>query len=443
MQNPKSEAGQGYFFKDRLENIVNPKHPLCQLAKRIPWKQLEKGFTKYYRDFGRPAKPTRLMISLLLLKQIYNQGDETVMEAWVQNPYWQYFSGEDTFQWEYPCDPSDLVHFRKRIGREGLEKIFQISIDLHGEKVSKEQEVVVDTTVQEKNITYPTDTKLARKIAEQCVGIARREGIELRRSDARTISKLVFAQRGRHLPRGKKRANKATRRLKIIAGRLVRELNRKLPPRLKEKYRELLELFQRVLDQKRGDRNKIYSLHEPQVYCMSKGKVHKKYEFGSKVSIGMTKQSGIIVSAINLEQNQYDGKTLPQVLDDVKQRIGRCPRTVIVDQGYRGKKRIGETEIVSADKLKKELTRYEKRKTKKQLRRRAAIEPVIGHLKSDFRLARNYLKGTLGDHLNVLLAATAFNLKKWMNQATNFILSFFLKAFFASRNLNNQLLATF
>jgi len=178
MQNPKSEAGQGYFFKDRLENIVNPKHPLCQLAKRIPWKQLEKGFTKDYRDFGRPAKPTRLMISLLLLKQIYNQGDETVMEAWVQNPYWQYFSGEDTFQWEYPCDPSDLVHFRKRIGREGLEKIFQISIDLHGEKVSKEQEVVVDTTVQEKNITYPTDTKLARKIAEQCVGIARREGIE-------------------------------------------------------------------------------------------------------------------------------------------------------------------------------------------------------------------------------------------------------------------------
>ncbi len=443
MQNPKNESGQGFFFKECLENLINPKHPLCQLSKRIPWEQLEKEFKKYYRDFGRPAKPTRLMISLLLLKQIYNQGDETVIEGWIQSPYWQYFSGEETFQWENPCDPSDLVHFRNRIGREGIEKLFQISIDLHEDKVSKEQEVVVDTTVQEKNITYPTDTKLARKIADRCIGIAHREGIDLRRSYARTIPKLVFAQRGRHLPRGKKRANQATRKLQTIAGRLVRELNRKLSPLLKEAYRDQLELFQKVLAQKRGDRDKIYSLHEPQVYCMAKGKAHKKYEFGSKVSIGMTRQSGIIVSAMNLEKNQYDGKTLPQVLEDVKQRTGRCPRTMIVDQGYRGRKKIGETEIVSADKLKQELTRYEKRKTKKQLRRRAAIEPVIGHLKSDFRLARNYLKGALGDHLNVLLAAAAFNFKKWLNQAANFILSLLWKAFFASRQLNYRLLATF
>jgi IS5 family transposase len=416
MQNPKNEAGQEYFFKDRLENILNPKHPLCQLAKKILWESLEKEFAKYYRNFGRPAKPTRLMISLLLLKQIYDQGDETAVEAWVQNPYWQYFSGEDTFQWEKPCDPSDLVHFRKRIGPKGMEKIFQISIDLHKEKVSKEKAVVVDTTVQEKNITYPTDTKLARKIAEQCVGIARQEGLKLRRSYSRTIPRLVFAQRGRNHPRGMKRAAKATDQLKTIAGRLVRELNRKLSSALKEQYREQLELFQKVLDQKRGDKNKIYSLHEPQTYCISKGKVPKKFEFGSKSSFAMTEESGIIVGAFNMEENQYDGKTLPRVLDDVRQRLGRCPSTVIVDQGYRGRKKIDETEIVSADKLRKELTRYEKRKTKKQLRRRAAIEPVIGHLKSDFRLARNYLKGVIGDQMNVLLAATAFNLKKWLNR---------------------------
>jgi IS5 family transposase len=175
---------------------------------------------------------------------------------------------------------------------------------------------------------------------------------------------------------------------------------------------------------------------------MSKGKAHKKFEFGSKVSIGMTEESGILVSAINLEENQYDGKTLPRVLDDIEKRMGRSPSTVIVDQGYRGKKKIGATEIVSADRLEQELTKYEKRKIKKQLRRRAAIEPVIGHLKSDFRLARNYLKGTLGDHMNVLLAATAFNLKKWMNQAPDFILHFFLKAVFANRRLNQQLLLT-
>jgi len=191
------------------------------------------------------------------------------------------------------------------------------------------------------------------------------------------------------------------------------------------------------------DKNKIYSLHEPGTYCVAKGKVHKKYEFGSKVSIGMTQESAIIVSAINFEENQYDAKTLPQVLEDVEKRMGRCPSTVIVDQGYRGRKKIGETEVVSADKLKQELTRYEKRKTKKQLRRRAGIEPVMGHLKSDFRLARNYLKGALGDHLNVLLAATAFNLKKWMNRATNFILFFFWTALFASRRLNHRRLTTF
>ena len=202
------KQGKRFFFKDRLENIVKPKHPLCQLAKTLPWETLEKEFAKYYRNFGRPAKPTRLMISLLLLKQIYHQGDETVMEAWVQNPYWQYFSGEATFQWEKPCDPSD--------------------------------------------------TKLACKIAEQCVGIARQEEIKLRRSYARTIPKLLFAQRGRHHPRGMKRAAKATQQLKTIAGRLVREFNRKLSATLIEEYGERLELFQIVLDQKRGDGNKIY-----------------------------------------------------------------------------------------------------------------------------------------------------------------------------------------
>lgn len=405
-----------------LAEMLNPKEPLYRLADKIPWDTLEEEFAKYYINFGRPAKPTRLMISLLILKRIYDKGDETVVAAWVQNPYWQYFSGMDQFQWQVPCEPSDLVHFRKRIGPEGLERIFQVSIDIQNPKAVQEKEVVVDTTVQEKNITFPTDTKLYRKIAEHCLKIAEQEGVALRRSYRRTIPKLLFAQRGRNHPCGHKKANKATAKLKTIAGRLVRELDRKLSKEGLAVRREQLNLYKRALEQKRSDKNKVYSLHEPHVYCVSKGKTHKKYEFGSKASFAMTKAGGVIVGALNHEKNLYDGKTLPEVLKEIAVRTGCDPVAVIVDQGYRGRKKIGDTQIVSADGFKKKLTPYQRRKLKKQLRRRAAIEPVIGHLKSDFRLARNYLKGAIGDQMNVLLAATAYNLAKWMRESISVFL---------------------
>jgi IS5 family transposase len=318
-----------------------------------------------------------------------------------------------------------MSHFRKRIGEEGVQRIFKLSVDLHGNKDIAEAEVVVDTTVQEKNITFPTDTKLYRKVAAKCIEIARDENIELRRSYRRTIPKLIFAQRGRNRPRGYKKAIKAQRKLKTIAGRLVREIERKLPVQQQERYAEQLNLFKRVLEQQRSDKNKIYSLHEPHVYCISKGKEHKKYEYGSKVSIAMTKKSAIIVSAMNLEKNVYDGKTLPAVLQDIERHTGKRPEVAIVDQGYRGKQQIEETRIISAKELRKKLSKYEKQKTRKRLRRRAAIEPVISHLKSEFRLARNYLKGVVGDHLNVLMAAAAFNIKKWLNKVASLIFLFF------------------
>ena len=236
---------------------------------------------------------------------------------------------------------------------------------------------------------------------------------------------MIFAQRGRNRPRGYKKAIKAQRKLKTIAGRLVREIERKLPVQQQERYAEQLNLFKRVLEQQRSDKNKIYSLHEPHVYCISKGKEHKKYEYGSKVSIAMTKKSSIIVSAMNLEKNVYDGKTLPAVLQDIERHTGKRQEVAIVDQGYRGKQQIEETRIISAKELRKKLSKYEKQKTRKRLRRRAAIEPVISHLKSEFRLARNYLKGVVGDHLNVLMAAAAFNIKKWLNKVASLIFLFF------------------
>lgn len=409
----KSPNGHQTTLFQSLEELLNPEEPIYKLSNKLPWEELEKEFAILYSHTGRPSKPIRLMVSLLLLKQIYNLGDETVVSAWVHNPYWQYFSGYTTFQWKFPIEPTDLVHFRKRIGKEGLEKILKISIDLHG-KESLEKEVVIDTTVQEKNITYPTDVKLHKKIIDKCVKIASRENLVLRQSYKRISKQLVIDQRGNRSSKGKAKAKKSAKKLKTIAGRLTRELRRKLPEELLLKYEAELKLFEKVLLQQRGDNNKIYSLHEPAVYCMSKGKAHKRFEFGSKVSIVLTKNSGIAVGAYNFEENIYDGHTLPEVLEQTKRLTGKEPKAAIVDRGYRGVSKVGDTEIIKPKNPKKKATPYEKTKARKRFRRRAAIEPTIGHLKQDFRLSRNYLKGTHGDMANVLLAATAYNLAKWM-----------------------------
>ena len=413
MKGTGQNGSQTTLFQS-LEELLNPEDSLYKLSNKIPWEEMEKEFAPLYSKIGRPSKSVRLMVSLLLLKQIYNLGDETVVSAWVHNPYWQYFSGFTTFQWNFPIEPTDLVHFRKRIGKEGLEKIFKLSIDLHG-KSSLEKEVVIDTTVQEKNITYPTDVKLHKKIIDKCVKIAQSENITLRQSYKRISKQLVIDQRGNRSKNGKAKAKKSARKLRTIAGRLTRELRRKLSKQLFQNYESEIKLFEQVLAQQKGDKNKIYSLHEPKVYCMSKGKAHKRFEFGSKVSITLTKNSGVAVGAYNFEENIYDGHTLPEVLEQTKRLTGKEPKVAIVDRGYRGVSMVGNTEIIKPKSPKKSATPYEKRKARKRFRRRAAIEPVIGHLKQDFRLSRNYLKGTNGDMANVILSATAYNLKKWMN----------------------------
>jgi IS5 family transposase len=431
-----------------LEDLLNPKDSLYRLSNKLPWEKLEHEFAPLYSKIGRPSKPVRLMVSLLLLKQIYNLGDETVVSAWVHNPYWQYFSGFTTFQWNFPIEPTDLVHFRKRIGKEGLEKIFKLSIDLHGTN-SLEKEVLIDTTVQEKNITYPTDVKLHKKIIDKCVKIAKSENTTLRQSYKRISKQLVIDQRGNRSKNGKGKAKKSANKLKTIAGRLTRELRRKLSVELLQKHEAELKLFERVLAQKKGNKNKIYSLHEPKVYCMSKGKAHKRFEFGSKVSITLTKNSGVAVGAYNFEENIYDGHTLPEVLEQTKRLTGKEPKVAIVDRGYLGVSLVGKTEIIRPKNPKKNATPYEKTKARKRFRRRAGIEPIIGHLKQDFRLSRNYLKGTNGDMANVILSATAYNLKKWMNieskKISLFIYSKILDFFecITNQKINRQTIAAF
>ncbi len=411
MKGNSPDQNQKSLFNTPLKEMLNPNNGLYQLADKIPWEEFEKEFAIHYtKNFGRPAKPIRLMVSLLILKQLSGLGDETVVEQWLQNPYWQYFSGENVFQWKFPVEPSDLVHFRNRIGVKGVEKILEVSIKLHG-KSSKENDVVIDTTVQEKNITFPTDVKLSKKIIDQCNKIFKKEGIEIRQSYKRTVKKLLLKQRFRNHPKNRKKALSAERKMKTIAGRLVRELYRKMSREQIKNYEDKLKLYETVLKQKKGDKNKIYSLHEPEVYCISKGKEHKRYEFGTKASIVITKNSGIVVGALNVK-NDYDGHTLETVLAQSERLRDKKIKKAIVDRGYRGVTKIGETEIHSPKKPKKNQSYSETRSKRKDFRRRASIEPIISHLKTDFLLSRNFLKGEAGDSINLILSGAAFNLRK-------------------------------
>lgn len=400
------------FLLPGLKEQLSDKHPLYILANQIDWSVFEAAFRIHYReDFGRPAKPIRLMVALLLLKHIRNISDESVVEQWSENAYYQYFSGADVFTPADPCEASELVHFRNRIGPEGVELLFKESIRVNG-KDSKEDKGSIDTTVQEKNITYPTDSKLHRKIIKKCVALADKQGIELRQSYRLTLKKLGVAQRFRGHPKNGVKARKADRKVKTIAGRLVRELSRKLPP---ENHADELALFARVLAQKQKDKNKVYSLHEPDVRCIAKGKEHKKYEFGSKVSLTITQNSGVIIGALNLPKNEYDGHTLDAVLEQQQRLTGHVLKEAFVDRGYRGVKQVRQTIIQTPKTFPKKVSAYHKLKLRNGFKRRAAIEPKIGHLKTDHRLSRNFYKGIKGDNINVMLAAAAMNFKRMMN----------------------------
>jgi IS5 family transposase len=396
-----------------LREQLDARQPLYKLAEALPWTSFEEAFADDYSEAGRPAKPVRLMVGLLLLKQLHNLGDETVVAQWVQNPYWQFFCGYEDFQWELPCDPSDLVYFRQRIGEEGIAVVFAASAQLHGKK-AVEAEVVIDSTVQEKAVTYPTDTKLCRRIIERCWKLADRHGVQLRRRYAKLVRQSLLAQRWRQHPKRRKEARRGVRRLRTIAGRLVRELVRKLPGEVVEAQAENFALYRRVLAQQPRDTGKIYSLHEPHIYCIAKGKEHKKYEFGTKASLAMTKRSGILVAAVAHAENCYDGHTLPEVLEQAEVVQGERPNKAIVDRGYRGVREVGGTQILVPRKAPAGQSPSQRQAMRQRFRRRCAIEPTIAHLKSDFRLARNFLRGYVGDSLNLMLAAAAWNLRKWL-----------------------------
>jgi len=423
---PKSSSEpQGNLFQSRLEQIINLDHPLAKLSGQIDWGSFEEKFGKLYVEGqGRPGLPTRLMVGLHYLKYAFDESDESVVERLLENPYWQYFCGFDFFQHDLPLDPSSLVRWRHRIGDGGAEKLLQetIATAVRGQLLHRGdlKKVNVDTTVQEKAIAFPTDARLYEQARRGLVREAQQRGIELRQTYTRVGKKALQRQSRYRHARQMKRANKQTRKLRGYLGRVIRDIERKCP-QVDRSLREYLQLGRRIYQQQRNDKNKVYSIFAPEVECIAKGKAHKKYEFGCKASFVSTSKNNWIVGALALHGNPYDGHTLAAALRQSESLTGWRYRDIYCDRGYRGVKITagGDYNIHLAGKKPKGLTRTER----KWLKRRSAIEPLIGHLKEDHRLSRNHLLRKTGDRINAIMAACGFNLRKLLRAFLCLILS--------------------
>lgn len=307
-------------------------HPLLALGQALDWSSLEAGFSPLYSDKGRAAKPIRLMCGLLMLKQLYNLSDESVVEQWRMNPYYQVFCGASEFQTAVPCHATELVKFRQRIGVAGVKRLFGLSVSLHG-KAAQETTVLVDTTVQEKAITYPTDSKLLIKIINRLNKLSKAQGIQQRRTFVKETKSLRLACRHFRHAKRRSKAKKALKRLRTIAGILRRELNRKLSASALAEEADRFALYHRVIDHRRTDKNKVYSLHESDVYCVGKGKDHKAYEYGRKASIVSTKDSNIIVGVASHDEHEHDSKTLKAALQSAHEHRDKAIKLAVVDRG--------------------------------------------------------------------------------------------------------------
>ena len=419
---------QGNLFRVELARIIDRGHGLVKLAEAVDWHRLDEMFgSTYCPDNGRPGVSTRLMVALHYLKYTHNLSDEEVVACWVENPYWQYFSGMKWFEHEVPIDPSSMTRWRKRIGEAGAEGLLRETLEaglkIKAVKPHQLKRVNVDTTVQEKEIRFPTDARLYDRARQRLAEAAKDRGISLRQNYNRKSKHALYMQSRYAHAQQMQRARQCTRKLKTYLGRVIRDIERNYQ-KPDEPLRNLLEIGRKIFHQQRTDKNKTYSVHAPEVECISKGKAHKRYEFGCKVSVAATSRGGWFVGAQAVHGNPYDGHTLSDALSQVE-RMGIRPEQVFVDMGYRGHNYEGPVEV-HVDK------RHRGRTAKslwRWMKRRAAIEPGIGHLKREHRMDRNRLKGKEGDCINAILSAAGMNFSKLLRWAGDLLRLFFLWIF--------------
>ena len=439
----RRETGQNDLFKARLDQIIGMGHELVLLALAIDWAFLEASFGAVYSDApGQPPLPVRLMAGLAILKHTFNLSDEELAARWLENPYFQYFCGEEFFQHTAPFDRSSMTRWRQRMGEERLNALVQESlaaaVKTKAMRIADLRQAVVDTTVQEKAVAFPTDAKLCHRARERLVRLAKRHGVRLRQSYARVGKSALIKQRRYAHARQFKRAKRSLRTLKTYLGRVIRDIERAIVrrPHLNGHFRRELYLAGRVLTQKRGDRGrKVYSLHAPEVECIGKGKAHKPYEFGVKVSVATTVKRSpggqFVLHAKTLPGNPYDGHTLAAIIPAIEQMTGATLSRILADAGYRGHNAPPSHRMrVYTSGQKRGMTPA----IKKVMKRRAAVEPVIGHMKQDHRMGRNFLAHAKGDANNPVLAAAGYNFRRILTWLW-FLLALILHTLGASRML--------
>ncbi|QCP55096.1 IS5 family transposase [Trinickia violacea] len=410
---PKTPVAEGDFFRQSLREQINLKHPLVSLADLINWDRLDASMSEsFVSRRGRPATSPRLIAGLLYLQHAFDLSDEEVVWQGVENPYWQVFTGETYLQTEPPIDPSSLTRSRKRLGEASVEELLAETIEAAKRagviKASSVKRVIVDTTVMEKAMAHPIDSRLLERCRAHLVRAAARHGLQLRQNYNREAPRLA-SQIGRYAhAKQYKRMRKALRTLRSPVGRVMRDVERQLDSvsdGSRTALQNLIGRTRRILSQKPKDKNKLYALHAPEVECLAMGKARKPYEFGVKVSITTTHKKGLVVWARSMPGNPYDGHTLAEALEQAAILSDVKPQIAIVDRGYKG---------ITVDGVKiyhPGLRRGITRGLRAMIRRRSAIEPAIGHMKADGKLDRNWLKGALGDAIHAVLCGAGHNLR--------------------------------
>jgi IS5 family transposase len=424
------------LFRSRLENLVDPRHPLVRLAKLIDWRRFDAAFGALYSEgVGRPGLSTRLMVGLHFLKHMDGLSDEAVCARYLDSPYVQVFCGEAYFQHRLPFDRSSMTRWRKRIGPERMEELLAESLEAaqRGGAVDERhlKRVTIDTTVQPKAVTHPTDSKLLHRGIEILGRLARRHGVRLRQSYVR-VARRARMEAARLMHAGRRRqAERQVRRLRTWLGRVARDVGRKIAgnPAVEAVFAVPLERIQRLLRQRREDKKKLYALHAPEVECIGKGKPHARYEFGVKVSVATTNARApggqFVVGMRALPGNPFDGHTLAAQMVQTERLTGVAIERAYVDLGYRGHD--ADRQRVFISRQKRGLTPTIRR----ELRRRNGIEPVIGHTKADGLLGRNFLLGPDGDAINAVLAGAGHNLRllrRWLTQLLALLVSWLVAA---------------